>query len=168
LVPRPVTIPNYLAQRLPASACEAPHIVGLLIEERARHLKHNRAAWPWPLNRLALNPLLRYRAAIHMPDVVRPLSGREVFDHVTGLLDLHLSVAGLARVPRTGPCLIVANHPTGIVDGIVLHQSLKGMRDDLAFLANRDALRVAPRLAEVVVPAESVVEKRSVGKTRCI
>ncbi len=142
----------------------ATHIVDVLIEERARHLKAHPLAWFF-IQRL-LYPFLRYRAAIQMADSIAPLPGRQVLELVAGELRLKLEVSGLEHVPREGACMIVANHPTGIVDGIALFEALKGLRDDLCFVANRDAIRVSPGLREVVIPVEWVMEKRTLAKTR--
>jgi putative hemolysin len=141
-----------------------PHIVDTLIEERARELRHRPLAWA--LIRGLLYPLLKYRDAIAMADRIAPLSGRATFDWLSELLDLRLDVSGLEHVPRDGPCVLVSNHPTGIVDGLALYQALKGHRQDLRYFANRDALRVSPRLEEMLIPVEWVVEKRTLGKTR--
>jgi len=140
------------------------HIVDILIEERAHHLKRNPLAWA--LTRAILSPLLRYRAAIEMADTIAPMPGRAVMDLMAHRLELQIKLTGLDLVPRAGAALIVANHPTGIADGVALYQALKGVRDDLIFIANQDALRVSPGLADVVIPVEWVIEKRTLAKTR--
>ena len=150
--------------RIRGSAPAAPHIVDTLIEERARQLRTNPVTW-FLIQRL-LYPALRYKAAIQMADAIASLSGREVFGFIGNKLNLKLEIGGLEHVPREGACMIVANHPTGIVDGIALFEALKGRRDDLCFVANRDALRVSPGLAVVVIPVEGVMEKRTLAKTR--
>ena len=50
--------------------------------------------------------------------------------------------AGLTRVPRQGPAVIVANHPHGALDGLVLAAALDGVRSDVRLLANRLLERV--------------------------
>lgn len=42
----------------------------------------------------------------------------------------------LERIPKTGPILIVANHPLGGLDGIVLGAILTRLREDVRLLAN--------------------------------
>lgn len=140
------------------------HIVDVLIEERAKDLRKNPVVWG--LIRALIYPLLRYRDAIAMADAIANLSGPETFDYVIELLQLKLDVRGLEHVPRDGPCVLVSNHPTGIADGLALHKALRGVRNDLRYFANRDALRVNPRLAEMLVPVEWVLDKRSLAKTR--
>ena len=42
----------------------------------------------------------------------------------------------LARIPTTGPCIIVANHPHGGVDGLAMMDLLLRVRPDVRFVAN--------------------------------
>jgi putative hemolysin len=69
-------------------------------------------------------------------------------------------------LPREGRAIVVANHPTGIADGIAVHDALKAARPDMVFYANSDAHRVSPRLSEVLIPVEWVEEKRTRERTR--
>src|SRR5690606_1961769 len=87
-------------------------------------------------------------------------------EYCSRLLDLEVSALCLERVPRTGRCVVVCNHPTGIADGVAVYDALKRVRDDVIFFANADALRVSPRLAETVIPVEWVESKRTREKTR--
>ncbi|HEY3592878.1 MAG TPA: GNAT family N-acyltransferase, partial [Polyangiaceae bacterium] len=50
----------------------------------------------------------------------------------------------LARIPRSGPCIAVANHPFGAVEGIVLALLLRGIRPDAKVLANFLLGRIPP------------------------
>ena len=140
-----------------------PHICDVLIAERAPRLTRSAL---WPLARPFLYKLLNYRHAVRMADAVRPLSGAEALDYMSDLLDLKVSVMNPDRIPATGRCVVVANHPTGIADGIAVFDAIRARRPDAVFFANADALRVSPRLGEAVIPVEWVVEKRTREKTR--
>jgi putative hemolysin len=61
-----------------------------------------------------------------------------VFDRVLHALDVTVdcSAADLARVPESGPLLLVANHPHGLLDGLVLGSLLARRRSDFRLLAN--------------------------------
>jgi putative hemolysin len=144
-------------------ALASRHIVDQLIEERAPRLS---GAPAWPLVRPPLYALLGYERARAMADSIGRMSGQEALDFLTALLDLKVEVEGLDRVPRTGRLVIVCNHPTGIADGIAVYAALRPVRPDVIFFANADALRVSPRLDEVVVPVEWVEAKRTLAKTR--
>ena len=140
-----------------------PHIVDVLIAERAPRLT---ASPQWPLIRPPLYGLLGYREARAMADAVGDLSGQATLDHVADLLDLKVSTLNLDRLPASGRCIVVANHPTGIADGVAVFDALRNRRRDSIYFANADALRVSPRLGEAVIPVEWVVAKRTREKTR--
>lgn len=144
-------------------ASDGPHICDVLIAERAPRLTGSAA---WPLLRPFLYRLLNYRQAVCMADAVRPLSGAGALEYMSDLLDLKVSAMNSDRIPQTGRCIVVANHPTGIADGIAVFDAIRERRPDAVFFANADALRVSPRLGEAVIPVEWVVEKRTREKTR--
>ena len=70
-------------------------------------------------------------------------------------LDLRADVleSDLERVPRTGPLLVVANHPHGIVDGLLLAALLRRQRSDLRILGNRWLNRM-PELRDLVLDVD--------------
>lgn len=140
-----------------------PHIVDVLIAERAPRLT---GSWTWPLVRPGLYRLLGYRQARRMADMIADSPGRIALEQVSDLLDLKVSVLHLERLPVEGRCVVVANHPTGIADGVAVFDAIRERRPDAVFFANADALRVCPRLAETVIPVEWVVDKRTREKTR--
>src|SRR5512146_2367058 len=153
---------------LAAGAYAAPtrprrHIVDVLIEERAPKLSSSPV---WPLVRPALYRLLDYRKARAMADAIAPMTGREALEYVSGLLQVKVEISGLDRLPAEGRSIVVANHPTGIADGIAVYDALKAARPDMVFYANSDAHRVSPRLSEVLIPVEWVEDKRTRERTR--
>jgi putative hemolysin len=68
--------------------------------------------------------------------------------------------SNLERIPREGPLVVVANHPSGALDGIVLLSLLAQRRPDLKILANR-FLEAIPEMQPVLIPVE--VLERSGG-----
>lgn len=140
------------------------HVVDQLIEERAVRLSANPWAWPW-IKRV-FYPLLGYQRARSIADALARKSGREAMDWAQDFLSMSASADGLEHVPETGPCVITANHPGGISDGIAVWQALKARRPDMVFFANRDAIRVCEGLADVVIPVEWREGHRNREKTR--
>jgi len=139
------------------------HIVDVLIEERAPTLTSH---WAWPALRPAFYALLGYKKAVHLADTIKPMGGRDALDWVSDHLAIKLAVTGLENVPRAGRCVIIANHPTGIADGVALDDALKRLRSDACFFANSDAHRVCPDFGETLIPVEWVEEKRTRDRTR--
>ena len=139
------------------------HIVDVLIAERAPGLTRS---WAWPVIRPPLYALLDYGKARRMADAIANLSGADGLLYGSALLALKTTVEHLERIPKTGRCLIVSNHPTGIADGIAMYDALNRVRRDGVFFANADALRVCARFSEVIIPVEWVESKRTREKTR--
>jgi putative hemolysin len=139
------------------------HIVDVLIEERAPHLSNGPL---WPLLRPALYSVLNYKKAVRMADAIAQMSGSEALDYVSQLLSIKLKISGLERMPRKGAFIILANHPTGITDGMAMYDAIKDVRPDLMFYANADAHRACPGYADNLIPVEWVLGKRTRERTR--
>lgn len=69
---------------------------------------------------------------------IKHLKDLEFVEAVFANLDLTLEVAeeDLARIPREGGVVFVANHPYGAIDGLALVQVLGRVRPDLKVMAN--------------------------------
>ncbi len=135
-----------------------------LIEDRAPWLF--RPTLATTLARPILNSALGYDRTVSLADAVKDLSSREIMDVMAQRLARDVTVAGLGHLPRHGAALIVANHPTGIADGIILHSVLRDLRPDAYFFANHDILKVLPQMADMIAPVEWRKERRSHAKTR--
>lgn len=139
------------------------HIVDTLIGERGQRIVKNPL---WPVMRPFLYTLLRYDRAIEFANDVANLSGFECFEYMSELLCLDVQARHADRIPKSGGFILVSNHPTGIADGVAVFDLLKGTRPDMMVFANRDAVRVNPRFAEMVIPVEWRDEHKSKLKTR--
>ena len=137
---------------------DAKHIVDELIEERAVKLMRSPL---WPLYKTILYPVLLYGPAVKMADAIADLDGHGVFSYVSDLLNIDLTVTGLQHVPEKGRVLIASTHPTGIPDGVAMYDALKERRPDMTFFANRDAIRAAPGLADMIIPVVWRPEERT-------
>ena len=140
-----------------------PHIADQLIAERGQKIVNSRF---WPIVRPFLYRILHYRDAVRMADELAPLPGQMAMDYVSRLLSLDLDVSGIDRIPRSGAVIIAANHPTGIADGVAVYGAVTRVRPDIAIFANRDAIRVNPRLSEFLIPVEWREEFRDRTKMR--
>jgi putative hemolysin len=142
------------------------HIVDVLIEERAPNLVR-RPATRWLMRHL-LYPWLGYREAKAAIDRVQGMSGAEIMAFAGTELELEVRSLGLSRLPATGRVIVAPNHPTGLADGVAVWRALSPIREDLRILVNGDALRIAPSLAEVMIPVEWVRTRRNAAGSRRI
>ncbi len=155
-------IPTSDQSHPPATAPEK-HIVDVLIEERAHKLTHSPL---WPLYKAILYPILLHGPAVKMADAVAKLSAVGVFDYISDLLHIDLEVSGLEHIPESGRVLIASTHPTGIPDGVAMYDAIKSRRQDMTFFANRDAIRAAPGVEEMIIPVEWTQQKRTLLRSR--
>ena len=140
------------------------HIIDTLIEERATRLMRHPALWSFL--RRGLDPLLLYDTARAMADIVAPMSADDAMEYVRATLAMDVAATGLDNVPRSGSAVVTPNHPAGIADGIAVYDAMKRVRNDITFLANRDAIRICPGFSEMIVPVEWRDEARTMAKTR--
>lgn len=68
-------------------------------------------------------------------------------------LDVRYNPAALAKIPKTGPVVIVANHPYGVLDGIVISWLVEKARKDFVVLTNAVLMR-APEVRDFVLPID--------------
>ena len=135
-----------------------------LIADRAPWLFYERTHAH--LARGALTRLLSYGKTLRLASEFEAEATASIMGRLGRLLARDVDVTGLANIPRNGPALIVANHPTGIADGIILHHLIASIRPDLFFYANGDILKVLPQMDDMIVPVEWKPERRSLKKTR--
>ncbi len=135
-----------------------------LIEERAPWLASG-SPLVKPARRI-LDKALSYERTVTIGESFEKKTTAQLMGELGEMLAREVTVTGLHNIPRHGPAMIVANHPTGIADGIVLWHLLHPIRPDLYFYANRDILRVLPQMEDAIAPVEWRLEKRSHAKTR--
>jgi putative hemolysin len=77
------------------------------------------------------------------------------FDVAASILDLRVRDDGgsFSRIPCTGPAVVVANHPTGGMDAILLGRVLFGLRDDVRFLGH-SWFRRWPQFASAIITVD--------------
>jgi putative hemolysin len=66
----------------------------------------------------------------------------------------------LQHIPASGPAIVSANHPSGILDGAVLASLLTKIRPDVRFLAN-SILTVIPDLRDLIIPVDFRAESNA-------
>lgn len=116
--------------------------------------------------RKVLDKLLGYDDVIQLACRLEGEPAQDIMQIMADRLAKRVQIDGLRNVPSTGAALVVANHPTGVADGIMLWHALSQIRPDLYFFANSDILRVFPQLSTVIAPVEWRPEKRSHSKSR--
>ena len=68
-------------------------------------------------------------------------------------LDVRYDFDALARIPKAGPVVVVANHPYGVLDGLVICWLVEKLRSDFVVLIH-SALMRAPEVRDFVLPID--------------
>jgi putative hemolysin len=91
--------------------------------------------------------------------------GRDFWEVMVERYGLSLEVVrgSLSNVPANGPLILIANHPYGILDGLMMGHILSKVRGDFRILAN-SVFRRAEELNRVVLPISFDETKEAVAQ----
>ncbi len=68
-------------------------------------------------------------------------------------LDIRFDQCALARLPRKGPLVVVANHPYGVLDGIVISWLIQKVRPDFLVITHAVLMR-AEEVRDFILPID--------------
>ncbi len=91
-------------------------------------------------------------------------AGRDFWEVMVERYGLSLDVVAgsLDNIPREGPLVLIANHPYGILDGLIMGYILSAIRGDFRILAHR-VFRKAEDLDKVILPISFDESKEAVA-----
>ncbi len=110
---------------------------------------------PWQkslLKRLFYEEEFQQFAANH-----RHLKGLDMVEQVLEHLDIlcTISARDLEQIPEHGPLVIIANHPTGTLDGLALMYAVSRVRRDVKVVTNRMLTHLEP-LSSLFIPVDNM------------
>ena len=117
-----------------------------------------------PLSRKALGFILNLKELDKIYDQIRANPADMNFlDKFLDALNIRYTVPSheLSRIPREGPVVVVANHPFGALDGIILYNVLKTIRPDTTVMANY-LLGKLPELSGAFILVDPFDTKQSI------
>jgi putative hemolysin len=87
------------------------------------------------IEKMSGQPYLKWLYEDHLN---HPIPGETFWDAAVKRLELKIVVNedGLMALPKTGPLVVVSNHPFGVLDGVVLCQLVERVRKDFRVLIN--------------------------------
>jgi putative hemolysin len=92
---------------------------------------------------------------LYLENQRNPIAGENFFAAAVRKLqlDVQFDQAQLERIPKTGPCVIVANHPYGVLDGVIIAWLIGLVRHDFVILTNAVLLH-APETQAYLLPVD--------------
>ena len=93
-------------------------------------------------------------------DKIKDLEGQELFDKLLEELNVKYLAfqEDLAKIPKTGPFILVSNHPLGALDGVIMCKILTEIRPDFKVMGNFLLTKIKPM--EPYVISVNPFEKR--------
>ena len=114
-------------------------------------------AVPKPI-RTAVAHLLGFDDAERLYESLKtPVTDRAIPERLLNRLAVTYRIGerDLQQIPKSGPVVVVANHPFGILEGAVLATALARVRPDVRFLAN-DVLSAIPEIKDLLIPVDAM------------
>jgi putative hemolysin len=114
---------------------------------------------PWP-KRLLIHAIERMTGQPHLKRIyddnrANPVKGESFFAAAIRRLELKIAANedALAHWPRTGPLVVVANHPFGVLDGLIICDLVSKVRGDFLVLTN-SVLHRAEEIRSFLLPVD--------------
>lgn len=116
-------------------------------------------AMEWATGKLTLLRVIRRFEASGVPE------GQAFWAQALGVMGIRLTTPDveIARIPREGPLIVVANHPHGLVDGMVLAELIGRVRTDYKILT-RSLLTEVEEIRRFMIPVPFPHEDRAQEK----
>lgn len=90
-------------------------------------------------------------------DCHRHLKGLDTVEQVLEYLNIRCAIPAhdLEQIPEYGPLVIIANHPTGTLDGLALLYAVSRVRRDVKVVTNRMLTHLEP-LSSLFIPVDNI------------
>lgn len=114
-------------------------------------------AKPTPWQKRLLKKLLYEQEFQQFAAHHRPLRGLDMVEQVLEHLQIHCDIPPreLENIPEQGPVVIIANHPTGTLDGLALLYAVSRIRRDVKVVTNRMLSHLEP-LSNLFIPVDNL------------
>lgn len=114
-------------------------------------------ARPAPWQKKLLRKLLHEEEFQQFAARHRHLKGLDTVEQVLEHLNIRCAIPAhdLEQIPEHGPLVIVANHPTGTLDGLALLYAVSRVRRDVKVVTNRLLTHLEP-LSSLFIPVDNI------------
>jgi putative hemolysin len=122
-------------------------------------------ALPKPVGRALAGAVGLRRLEILYHELLTAADTRAIWSRLLKNLQIRYRISDkdIAQIPRSGPTIVVANHPFGILDGAILSEVLLPIRTDVKFLAN-SILNIIPEIRNLIIGVDTLNGGSATGR----
>ena len=88
-------------------------------------------------------------------------NNKNFWDETLKILNIKYNAQGIQNIPSMGPTILVANHPFGILDGLILSSIVSNIRKDYKILINNELTKI-DHIKEYLYPLKFSTNKKDV------
>jgi len=133
-----------------------PSIQSQLIQFSNKHLP-GYLAWclDYPLVLKIIGKLLCVEEVLKLKDKYKDISNFDLVNTIIDYVGLTGIYENIKKIPPYGRLLVVANHPLGGADWLLLLQCLKTVREDIKVVINKDVHTLIINMRDLFIPVDS-------------
>jgi putative hemolysin len=122
-------------------------------------------ALPKPVGRALAGAIGLRQLEILYQELAAAADTRAIWSRLLKKLQIRYRVSekDIAQIPGSGPTIVIANHPFGILDGAILSELLLPIRTDVKFLAN-GILDIIPEIRNLMIAVDPLNGASATGR----
>jgi len=109
----------------------------------------------YPIVFRTLNRWLCVSEIMELKEKLKDLSNFELIDAIVSYAGLTCTCENIEKIPPAGRLLIVANHPLGGADWLLIVQWMRTIRSDIKVVINKDVNTLIVNLRDLFIPVDT-------------
>jgi putative hemolysin len=124
----------------------------------------------YPIVFRILNKLLCVSEILELKEKSQDLSNFELVDAIVSYAGLTWTCENREKIPPAGRILIVANHPLGGADWLLIVQCMRAIRRDIKVVINKDVNTLIVNMRDLFIPVDTYAKfndqaKKQIGES---
>jgi len=108
----------------------------------------------YPLVLKILSRVMCYDKVLDIIDKCQGISDFDLVNKIISYIGISVSYKNIEKIPLNGRLLVVANHPMGAADVLLMLQCLGTSRRDIKVVINKDAFSLLKNMQDLYIPVD--------------
>jgi putative hemolysin len=108
----------------------------------------------YPLVLKILSKVMCYDEVLDLIDQCQDISNLDLVNRIISYIGLSVSYKNIEKIPPHGRLLVVANHPLGAADVLLMLQCVGTSRKDIKVVVNKDAFGLLKNIQDLYIPVD--------------